>query len=98
MKFKIKPSEKIRRRYILIESKRKKDIESCVLDYIGILGWGKAKPVFVSADWVGKNEYVLAVERKSLKDIRGSFELCDKDIKVKRVSGTLKALEKKRDK
>jgi RNase P/RNase MRP subunit POP5 len=89
---KIKPSAKIHRRYLLI-SGSKKDIENVILDYIGILGWAKAAPTFVMRhDFSGKQ--VLAIERKSLNDVRASFELTDKKVEILKVSGTLKGLGK----
>lgn len=90
MKLKLKPSARLKRRYLLIESPSKNEIEKIILDYIGILGWAKAAPQFVETE---KN-FILAVERKSLNDIRASFELSPAKIKILRVSGTLKGLTK----
>ena len=89
MKLKTKPSEKVHRRYLLLEGKgvSKDKVEKIILDYVGVLGWAKAKPLFV-----GNNK--LAVETKSVTNVVASFELCKEDIKVKRVSGTLKGLGK----
>ena len=47
MALKQKPSNKVHRRYLLIVEGTKKEIEETVLDYVGILGWAKCKPVFV---------------------------------------------------
>ena len=90
MKLKLKPSARIKRRYLLIEAKSKDEIEKTILDYIGILGWADAAPQFVESE---KN-FILAIERKSLTNVRASFELSLAKIKVLRVSGTLKGLEK----
>ncbi len=79
---------KIKRRYLLIDSASKEEVEKAILDYIGILGWAKAKPFFVPG-----NNIILAVSRESLNEVRAAFELSGK-IKVKRVSGTLKGLKK----
>jgi len=89
MKLKIKPSAKIKRRYLLL-SGNKKDIEKAILDYIGILGWAKASPVFLTS----KNKLVLSINRKSLVEVRAAFELSKEKIKLSRVSGTLKGLHK----
>lgn len=99
MKIKNKPSEKIVRRYILLEGSGigKDKIEKIILDYIGILGWSKASPVFVDLKGKQKDKLkgiVLAVARKELVNVRAAFELCEENIKVKKVSGTLKGLEK----
>ena len=86
MKIKIKPSARIKRRYLLFKGGTKSEIEKVILDYIGILGWAKASPVFVKSN-------ILAVERKMVEDIKASFELCKKDIEIKKTSGTLKGLK-----
>jgi RNase P/RNase MRP subunit POP5 len=91
MKLKIKPSAKIKRHYLLLDAKSKKEVESVILDYIGILGWAKASP-----RWILKgNKLILAVERKAVTNVRAAFELSQKNIKVLKVSGTLKGLNVK---
>jgi len=92
MKLKIKPSEKIKRRYILIDG-TKKNIEDAILEYIGILGWAKASPVFVESKKALKGE-ILSVSRKEISNVLASFEIFKKKLKVKKVSGTLKSLTK----
>ncbi|MEK6910308.1 MAG: hypothetical protein AABW82_00885 [Nanoarchaeota archaeon] len=94
MKLKQKASAKMHRRYILLSKTDKKTIERVVLDYIGILGWAEAAPVFVSDDWIENGQIILAVERKSLEKVRASFEMSNEKIKILRVSGTLKGLKK----
>ena len=89
MKLKVKPSAKVKRRYILVEGAGKKVIEKVVLDYIGILGWARAAPVFVKES---KKGVVLAVERKEVDNVRAAFEISDKKLRVVKVSGTLKGL------
>jgi len=90
MKLKIKPSAKINRRYLLLGASNRKKVEKVILDYIGILGWAKASPTFVERS----KKMILAVERKALIDIRAAFELSPEKIKVIKVSGTLKGLQK----
>ena len=65
----------------------KDKVEKIILDYIGILGWAKASPVFVKGT-------ILSVECKSVNDIKASFELCKENIEIIKVSGTLKGLGK----
>jgi len=89
MKLKVKPSAKIRRRYLLLEAKSKKEVEQVILDYIGILGWAKAAPLFPTTK--SKN-IVLAIDRKAITNIRAALEISDAKIKLLRVSGTLKGL------
>lgn len=92
MKLKVKPSSRIKRRYMLIEGGRRDEIEKVVSDYIGILGWAKASPIFVKG---GRKEgrVILAVERGEVEQIRAAFEMSGKNIKVLKVSGTLKGVE-----
>ena len=91
MKVKVKPSAKVNKRYLLIEGS-KKDIEKAILDYIGILGWAKASPNFVKDFKEGKT--ILAVDRKSVNDVRAALEISKEKIEIIRVSGTLKGLRK----
>lgn len=91
MKLKFKPSAKTHRRYLLLEARSRKEVEATILDYIGILGWAKAAPVFVKTD---SKKFVLAIERSSVTNIRAAFEASDKKIKVLKVSGTLNGLKK----
>jgi RNase P/RNase MRP subunit POP5 len=91
LKLKQKPSAKIHRRYLLIIAS-KKEIERVILEYLGVLGWAKAVPVFVAK--TGHKDSVLAVERKSLEDVRAAFEIAESKAKILKVSGTLKGLAK----
>lgn len=92
MTLKPKPSSKIKRRYFLIEANSKDEVERAILDYLGILGWAKASPFFVKSE--NNNKIILAVDRKAVDDVRAAFELFPGNIKVLRVSGTLKGLGK----
>ncbi len=89
MKSKIKSSERLNRRYLLIEG-IKEEIEKTILDYIGILGWAKASPVFIDE----KGKVILAVERESLEDVRAAFAVGKDKIKVIKVSGMIDGLGK----
>ena len=90
MTLKLKPSARINRRYLLIEGS-KEDIEKVILDYIGILGCAKSSPMFINTK---SKSIILAIDRKMINDVRASFEICKEKIKVLKVSGTLKKLEK----
>ena len=93
MKLKIKSSARIKKRYLLIEAHKKEDIEKSILDYLGILGFAKAAPVFVEPfNKINSNNFILSVDRKELSNIRAAFELSHDKIKIIRVSGTLKGL------
>lgn len=88
---KLKPSMRIKRRYLLLQAKNKETIEVAILDYIGILGWAKAAPVFVKQS---NEKVILAISRESINDVRAAFEICKENIKIIRVSGTIKGLSK----
>ena len=66
-------------------------METALLDYLGILGWAKAAPFFVQ--YAGK-EIILAVDRKTVDDVKAALVLAPVSIKVLKVSGTLKGLGK----
>jgi RNase P/RNase MRP subunit POP5 len=87
---KLKPSARMKRRYLLIDG-NKEVIEKSILDYIGILGWAKASPKFVKK--LGGN-IVLAIDRKEIDKVRGAFAISADKISVLKVSGTLKGLGK----
>jgi len=91
MRLKLKPTARLKRRYLLIIGAGKEEIEGIILDYLGVLGWAKAAPFFVSEE---KDRIVLAVNRKELCNIRAAFELSLSKARIIKVSGTLKGLEK----
>jgi RNase P/RNase MRP subunit POP5 len=80
----LKPSMREKKRYLLLGEVDKKEVEKAILDYVGILGYAKASPVFIKSD-------VLAVNRKEVDKIKAALLLAS--IQVKRVSGTLKGLK-----
>ena len=81
----LKPSLREKKRYLLLEEPKKEEVEKAILDYVGILGYGKASPIFVNND-------ILAVNRRETDKVKAALLLSG--IKVKRVSGTLKGLKK----
>lgn len=91
MNLKLKPSSKIKRRYLLLEVNSKEEIEKAILDYIGVLGWAKSSPFFITTK---ENKIILAVDRKEINHVRTALELSQSNIKIKRVSGTIKGLRK----
>ncbi|MEK6855142.1 MAG: hypothetical protein AABX73_02885 [Nanoarchaeota archaeon] len=88
MKLKIKSSAKIKRRHLLLEANNQSEVEKAILDYIGILGWAKAAPIFIDS----KSNIILSVSTKELSNVRAAIELSNFRIKIIKVSGTLKAL------
>jgi RNase P/RNase MRP subunit POP5 len=87
---KIFPSKRLKKRYLLFENGNKEEIEKIILDYVGILGWAKATPIFVEDN----DSIILAIDRKMIDEIRASFEMSDTEIKIIGVSGTIKGLDK----
>jgi len=82
-----KPSHKIQRKYILFSIKDKERINKILSDYLGILGLAKASPMFV-------DDNILAVSSKEVDNVRAAVEMSSENIKILRVSGTLKGLSK----
>ena len=85
-----KASARINRRYLLITG-TKENIEKAILDYIGILGWAKASPLFVKQ--IGKKQ-VLAISRKEIINVRAAMVAAPGNLEVLKVSGTIKGLIK----
>ena len=82
----LKPSMREKKRYLLLKGNfTKEDVEKTIMHYIGALGYAKASPIFIS-----KN--ILAVNRAEVDKVKASFAISD--IRVAKVSGTLKGLEK----
>ena len=84
----LKPSHRENKRYLLLKGKdaNPKTIESVILEFIGVLGYAKASPMFVKSN-------ILAINRKSLDIIRASFVASDKDIQIIKVRGGIKKLK-----
>ena len=85
----LKPSHRENKRYLLIQGKdvNKKNIEEIILEFIGVLGFASVSPNFIKIE---KEKIILAINRESLDKIRTSFLLSGKDIKIVRVSGSIK--------
>ena len=91
MNFKARPSARIKRIYLLIDGGSRSEIEKIILDYLGVLGWAKASPIFVEG---GKKEgrIIIALERREVNNIRAAFEAFSGNLKIIRASGTIKGL------
>ena len=82
------PSHREKKRYLLLEGKNlKKNVPAAIKEFVGILGLSEATPIFVK-----KN--IVSVNRKSLDKVKASFAIYSEKINVKKVSGTIKGLEK----
>jgi RNase P/RNase MRP subunit POP5 len=84
MEKKLKPSMRENKRYLAVDAD-KKEVEEAILKFLGVLGYAKAGVMFV-------NNNIVAVNREELDKIRAAFSLAD--IKVRKVSGTMKGLKK----
>ena len=85
---KVKPSMRMNRRYLLLDSASKESVEKMILDYIGILGWAGAAPEFIMSN----SRTVLAVNREFVDKIRAAFAVSKEKIKGLKVSGTINGL------
>ena len=88
----LKPSHREKKRYLLISGTdaHKGVIEKVILEFIGVLGYAKASPMFIKSL---KGRVVVSVNRGMLNEVRSSLLLSGKDLLVGKVSGTLKSLE-----
>ncbi len=81
----LKPSMREKKRYLLVKGEfTKKEVEDAIMKYVGILGYAKASPI-----WISKN--ILAINRSEINNVMGAFVLTN-NISVSKVSGTLKKL------
>nr|AQS31298.1 hypothetical protein [uncultured archaeon] len=81
------PSHKEKKRYLLLRGKDlKKNVSVAIKEFIGVLGFSEATPL-----WIKEN--VLSVNRKSLDKVRASFAVFHEKIDVLKVSGTLKGMK-----
>ena len=86
----LKSSARANRRYLLIRGARSA-IEKAILEYIGVLGWASAAPVFVKEKG---SDIILCVNREAITHVRAALALAKDELTVLRVSGTLKGLGK----
>jgi RNase P/RNase MRP subunit POP5 len=91
----VKPSHRENKRYLQIKGKNanKKEIEECILEFIGVLGFAEACPRIIKEN---ENQIILAINRSSLNKVRAAFLIGGKDLKIVRVSGTIKKLGEKK--
>ena len=81
------------KRYLLVEGKNlRKYVEASIKDFIGVLGMSKTSLSFIKTS---KDSIIISINRGSLNHVRASFAAWPQEIKVVKVSGTLKGLGKK---
>ena len=88
-KLKLKPSAKDNRRYLLINERDNKKIEKAILEYIGTLGFAKSAYMNIKSN---NGKIIGAIKREELEKVKASLALAG--IKIEKISGTLKGLEK----
>jgi len=89
----LKPSHREKKRYLEITGKdlSKEKIDEAILDIIGILGYAKSSLHYVKVE---KNRIILTVNRDNLNKIRTSLLLSYNNLKIVKVSGSLKKFSK----
>ena len=89
---KIKPSARDKRRYFLVRASNAQ-VERAILEYVGILGFGKAAYRHVAGDRTRVTGRIVgSCVVKSLNDVRAALAFAG--IRIEKVSGTLKGLER----
>jgi RNase P/RNase MRP subunit POP5 len=88
----LKPSHREKKRYLLVKGKdvNKKNIEEAILEFIGVLGFAEASPMFLKIE---KTRIIMAINHNALDKVRASFLLSKKDLQIIKVSGSVKNLK-----
>ncbi|MEM0465772.1 MAG: hypothetical protein QXW97_03675 [Candidatus Pacearchaeota archaeon] len=88
----LKPSHREKKRYLLIAGKdaNKNNINEAIIDFVGILGYAQASPHLIKSS---SGKIVLSINRSELDKVRTSFLIGKKDIKIVKVSGSIKKLK-----
>ena len=88
----LRPSMKENKRYLLVRGKNlKENIEKSILEFIGVLGMSKTGLGWIKTE---KDFAIIAVNREAVNNVRASFAVWPEEIRVEKVSGTLKGLKK----
>ncbi len=87
-KLKLKPTARDNRRYFTTTASNEQ-IEKCILDYLGILGFAKSAYMKVQDERIN-SKTIGSCTRESLDDVRAALTLCH--IKIDKVSNTIKGL------
>ncbi|MBW6442531.1 hypothetical protein K0A97_01965 [Patescibacteria group bacterium] len=93
----LKPSLREKKRYLLVEGKTE-DIEKAILEGIGVLGMSKIGLSFIKSNKNSvikdKKSTIVSINRDSVNFVRASFAIWPEKINVKKISGSIKGLEK----
>ena len=87
----LRPSMRENKRYLFVVGKVE-DIEKAILEFIGVLGISKTGLVKVKS---GKDRAVIGINREALNNVRASFAVWPRELKVVKVSGTIRGLGEK---
>jgi len=82
------PTLREKKRYLLLKGDKKK-VEKAILDFLGVLGYAKAGPLFISQN----NYLILSVAHNMLEEVRTALSL--EGISPIGVSGTIAKLKAK---
>lgn len=85
---KIPSSARLNRRYLLVQAS-KSEVEAALMEYLGVLGWSKAAPVFLKES---ERNLIVAVNREELHNVQAACVLYKSPIQIMKVSGTLRGL------
>ena len=89
----LKPSMREKKRYLLVRGKNlKNSVEKAILEFIGVLGMSQAGLNYIKT---GKDSMIISVNREAVDKVRASFAIYGEKIRVEKVSGTLKGLNRK---
>lgn len=97
----LKPSMREKKRYLLVRGKNlKENIPKAIKDFIGVFGMSKTSLSFIKTkedsprDDSAEPSAVISVNREMLDKVRASLCVWPEKMEVKKVSGTLRGLER----
>ena len=89
MEKKLKPTLRENKRYLLLQTQASNEsIQQGLLEFLGTLGYAKSSPQFLS----NVPGTILAINREMIDPVRAALALNKEQIRVKKVSGTIKGL------
>ncbi len=88
----LKPSHRENKRYLLIKGSdaNKNAVEEIILEFLGVIGYADVCPNVISS---GSGKLVLSINRKMIDKVRACFFMSGRDLRVERVSGSVKGVQ-----
>jgi RNase P/RNase MRP subunit POP5 len=88
----LRPSLRENKRYLVVKGKDAtfENIESVILEFIGVLGFAEAGIKLIKRSSEG---VIIAINREALNKVRASFVASDKDLNIVKVSGIVKKVK-----